>query len=57
LRFITGAVVVFVHAVEKEMIGNAFARVVVMVAAEKEPIRISRIIVLGVVSQIQKMIC
>src|ERR1051326_5120352 len=54
LWLVPGAVIVFVHAVKEENDRNALARVVVVIAAEEEPVWISRIVVLSVVRQIQK---
>ena len=45
--------IVLVHAVKEENDGNAFTRVVVMIAAEKEAVWIRRIVVLHIVLQIQ----
>ena len=46
--------IVLVHTVKEENDRNAFARVVVMIAAKEETIWIRRIIILRVVGQIQK---
>src|ERR1041384_3122392 len=54
LWLVPRAGVVFVYTVKEENDRNAFARVVVVIAAEEEPVWISRIVVLRVVSQVQK---
>ena len=54
LRLVARPVIVLMHAVKEENDRNALARVVVMIAAEEEPIGIRRIVVLRVLGQIQK---
>ena len=49
LRLVTGAMIVLVHAVEKEDDRNAFARVVVVIAAEEKAIRVLRIVLTDIV--------
>ena len=54
---VAGTVVVFVFSVKEENYGDAFTRVVVMIAPEEEPVWIVGIVVAIIVGNIQILLC